>query len=94
MRIIVREHNTYEHNTQESHPLAAKRSINIIWLQPANESGLIKEPNSRRETDRDTKVARHITSKIVTLLPRASKWNFLTSHKRGCIKIILLKSNY
>lgn len=30
---------------------AAKRSINIIWLQLANESGLIKEPNSRRETD-------------------------------------------
>ena len=32
--------------------LTARRSINIIWLQLANESGLIKEPNSRRETDR------------------------------------------
>lgn len=34
LRIIVQEHNTYKHNTQESHP-----SINIIWLQLANKSG-------------------------------------------------------
>lgn len=50
-RLIVQEHNTYEQNTQESH---SRRSINILWLQRANESVLIKEPHSRREADRLT----------------------------------------
>lgn len=49
----------------------------------------------QQERDRPgIEVVRRITSKIATLLLRASKWYFLRSHKRGCIKNKMLRSNY
>lgn len=72
--------------------LVQQRSINIILLQLTNESGLIKEPNSRLKADRahrwwDTSHPR---------LPLCS-WELvnvffpLRSCKSGCIKITMLK---
>lgn len=73
-----------------------KRSIHLLisygYSLPINQARKAAKQQGRATPSRE--VVRRIASKIATPLLRASKWHILSLHKKGCIKIKMLKSNY
>lgn len=73
-----------------------KRAIHLLisygYSLPINQARKAGKQQGRATPSRE--VVRRIASKIATPLLRASKWHILSPHKKGCIKIKMLKSNY